>query len=353
MADTLFISCAEPSGDRLGAELVEALRRLRPGLEVRGCCGPRLRQQGADAVVRMEEVAVMGISAVLPRLPELLRARRRLAAELDKATVAVFIDGPSLHLPLARNARNKGTFTIGYVCPQVWAWKPERTAQVGAAFDRLLCLFDFEPPLLAAAMAVNGGEAVHVGHPLLDRLPPSTLRKAEADHIALLPGSRAQELDRHLSGFLQTAARVVAARPGTRVSLVSPEALDLPLPPGIARVDDIRAIQHCRAALTKSGTVTLELAWMGVPQLVAHHVAVLTHLVGRALVRHVDHVAMPNVLARRQVVPERLGAIDPGRLADELLALPEEQPVDLQALGEAGASARAARIVAAALAEHA
>ena len=294
-------------------------------------------------MVRMEQVAVMGVSAVLPRLPQLLRARKRLKEALQGADVAVFVDGPSMHLPIAQAARKMGIFTVGYVCPQVWAWKPDRTAEVARAYDRLLCLFDFEPPLLAAAMATHGGAALHVGHPLLDRLPSPAQRKVEARHIALLPGSRRQELERHLGAFVATAAQVQAEQPGTQLTLVSPESLDLP--PEIAQVEDVRAIQNCRAALTKSGTVTLELARMGVPQVVAHHVSALTMAVGRALVRHIDHIAMPNVLARRQVVPELLGKPDPKRLAAALLALPHQQPVDLSALGTPGASERAAAIV--------
>lgn len=351
MARTLFISCAEPSGDRLAAELVADLLQHRPQLKVLGCCGPRLRALGAHAVVPMEAVAVMGISAVLPRLPELLRARRRLTDALHGADVAVFVDGPSMHLPIAIKARKMGIFTVGYVCPQVWAWKPERTAQVARAYQRLLCLFDFEPPLMAAAMVTHGGAAVHVGHPLLDRLPSPDQRRAQADHIALLPGSRRQELDRHLGPFLATATRVRAVRPDTRVTLVSPEPLELP--PDITQADDVRAVQHCRSALTKSGTVTLELARMGVPQVVAHHVSPLTHAVGRVLVRHIDHIAMPNVLARREVVPEFLGAPDPERLAAALIALPATQPVVLSAMGPPGASERAAQLVHEALGNHA
>ena len=347
MANTLFISCAEPSGDRLAAELLVALREQLPDVKVRGCCGHRLRALGAEPVVHMEDISVMGISAVLPRLPQILRARQALSRAALSADAAVFIDGPSLHLPIAQQARSKGIFTIGYVCPQVWAWKADRAATIGRAFDRLLCLFDFEVPLLQAAMATHGGLAHHVGHPLLDRLPPQHERRPEPGHFALLPGSRRQELIHHLPTYLDVAARVRTVHPETRFTLVSPEAL--PVPDHVQQVDDVRAIQHCQAALTKSGTVTLELAQMGVPQVVAHRVSALTHAAGRLLVRHVDHVAMPNVLARRPLVPEFLGTLHPQPLADALLTLPAVQPVDLQALGITGASKRAAAHVAQAL----
>jgi len=293
----------------------------------------------------MEDVAVMGVSAVLARLPTILDARRRLQAALDRRpTLALFVDGPSLHLPLATAARAAGVPTMGLVCPQVWAWKPERTATVARAYQHLMCLFDFEPALVQAAFAVHGGTVAHVGHPVVDRLPPASERKpASTPVFGLAPGSRAAEIERHLGPFLEVARTVRQAIPGARFRLAGrrPDGA----PDWLDTVDDISEIGPCHAVLTKSGTVTLELAWMGVPMVVAHSVSPLTHAVGRLLVRHVDHIALPNVLNRAEVVPEYIGRWSTKTLADALLAQVGQPPVPLSSLGPPGATHRiAARI---------
>lgn len=341
MAD-LFISCVEPSGDRLAADALALVLARRPTLDVIGCAGPRLRALGVTAVVEMESVAVMGISAVLARLPSILRARATLREALEqRPPVALFVDGPSMHLTLAAGARARGTRTVGLVSPQIWAWKPDRTAAIGQAYHDLMCLFDFEPPLLQAAFAVHGGCVWHVGHPVLDRLPAASERRSHPSPLfGLAPGSRTQELVRHLGPFLATAEAVRRQIPGARFRLAGP------LPPGapawVEAVRDIQALQPCHAVLTKSGTVTLELAWMGVPQVVAHAVSPLTAAMGRRLVRHVDHIALPNVLNRSAVVPETIGRPHPERLAAALLEQRDTPPVPLPGLGRPGATERIA-----------
>ena len=337
---SLFVSCAEPSGDRLAAPVVKALRARVPNLRVFGSVGPALRAQGADATVHMEELSVMGVSAVLARLPAVLRARARLRAALDSGpTVALFVDGPSLHLPLARSARRAGIATVGLVCPQVWAWKAERVSAIARAYETTLCLFDFEPPLLAAACAVHGSRAIHIGHPVLDRLPPADLRQPSPHPLfGLTPGSRQQELDRHLGPFLDTARAVRTRLPQARFLLAGhrlPSA-----PEWLTCVDHIHDLQPCHAVLSKSGTVTLELAHMGVPMVVAHDASFLTRAVGRLLIQHVSHIALPNVLCRRAVVPEQIGRPNPERLADDLLRQRGTPPIALPSLGTVGATDR-------------
>ena len=290
----------------------------------------------------METVAVMGIAAVLRRLRPVLEARRRLRARLPSGpAVALFVDGPALHLPLARRARQQQATTVGLVCPQIWAWKPDRTTQIAQAYDHLWCLFDFEPPLMQAAARVHGCVVQHMGHPALDRLPGADQRvRSPTPLFGLAPGSRRQELDLHTGPFLEVAHRIHQAIPTARF-LWAGRAPN-PLPPWMTSTPQITDLQPCHAVLTKSGTVTLELAWMGVPQVVAHKVSPLTHAIGRAVVRHVDHIALPNVLNRRSVVPEFIGAIDPTALADALLEQADASAAALPHVGPAGATDRMA-----------
>ena len=347
----VLISAAEPSGDRLAAELVVALRGRASGLQFRGCVGPAMRAVGVEELVGMEEISAMGVAEVLARLPRILRARRTLSAALDaRPDLFIGVDAPDFHLGLARRARAAGARTIGLVSPQVWAWRPARVDAIAQAWSQLLCLFAFEPALYAQAGPRHGCEVRFVGHPVVDRVPERG--PVDPFHYGLLPGSRPTELARHLGPFLEAAAVLRTREPRARFSLVLPDALSArlpPLPAGIVRISSTSGLAGARAALTKSGTVTLELALMGVPMVVAHRVHPLTYILGRALVRGVRHIALPNVLAGREVVPERVQRFTPGGLAEDLLALPQSQPVDLSALGGSGAVERAADAILGAL----
>lgn len=349
MPPVVLLSAAEPSGDRLAAALVEALRARGP-IRARGIAGPAMRAAGVEPIFPAEALGVMGASELLGRLGALWRARRALERALDEGADAfVGVDSPDLHLPLARRARARGVPAVGYVAPQVWAWRPGRARRVAASLDRLLCLFPFEPALFP------GLDARWVGHPAPDRVAPRDPSVVDPALYALLPGSRRQELSRHLPLFLATAELLrarAAGAPLPRFLLLLPPELPTPpaLPAHVRRVGSLAEIGAARAALTKSGTVTLELAVLGLPQVVAHRVSPLTYALGRWLVRGVRHIALPNILAERAglpaPVPEHVQASDPARLAEALLALPERQPIPLADLGAPGQAARAAAAVA-------
>ena len=340
----LVVSVVEPSGDRLAAEVLAELR-TRVDVRVRGVAGPQLRAAGVETLVPMEDLQVMGIAEVLRHLRTIKAARRTVANALSGASLLLVVDGPDFHLPLGRQARAKGIDVVGLVCPQVWAWRPGRVHAISEALDSLLCLFDFEPALFANVSNPDF-ETCWVGHPVVDRVPVRT--ELEPDVYALLPGSRPQEISRHLGVFLEAADEIRRQKPDARFRLVAPEALDLGtsgLPAHVERVSDLAAISGVRSALTKSGTVTLELAAIGIPQVVAHRVHPITYWLGRLLVRGVKHIALPNVLAERSdgpFVPEFVQRLEPSRLADEVLSLPDRQPTALTALGQGGAAARAA-----------
>lgn len=342
----LLISAAEASGDRLAAELLDALRTLEPGLVAAGLAGPALRRAGVTPVARMEDVAVMGLVEVLGHMGSIRRAQAALRVALAKGDVdaLVVVDAPDLHLPLAATARAAGVPVIGYVSPQVWAWRPSRIPKIVSHLDALLCLFEFEPPLYAKAAAGSGCDVRFVGHPVRDRV--GRVPTSSPPVVALLPGSRRQEIQRHLPVFLDTAARLHVDHPDWRFRLVAPAGTDLPeLPSHVELHTDIAAVAGSRAALSKSGTVTLELACMGVPMVVAHRVHPVTYALGKRLVTGVKHIALPNVLAGREVVPEVIQHLDAADLARRVAALPPRQATNLSALGPGGASLRAAEAV--------
>ena len=312
---TLLLSAIEPSADALGAAV---LRALAPrGWRALGVGGPALRAAGLEVLAPMEDLVAMGVGDVLLRLPALLRARARLGAALRPGAVDAFlgVDGSSFHGPLARRARAAGVPAVALSAPQVWASRPGRVGPLVRRWDAILAFFPFEAAWWAAPAAAAGCRFDVVGHPAADGPPPRDPAAVDPLLYALCPGSRPQERRRHLPVFLAAAAALRADQPQARfvVSGARPgetlPAWATPAPPG---VDALRA---CRAALTKSGTITLELALAGVPMVVAHRVDPLTWAVGRRLVRGVRHLALPNILAGAEVVPERLQHLDPAELA--------------------------------------
>lgn len=289
---------------------------------------------GVELVARLDQLAVMGVGEVVPELPRLWRLRRRLRRLLLRpGAVDLFlpIDSPALHLSLAEGARERGIPVLYYIVPQVWAWREGRARRLARACDRACAILPFEPELLRA----YGVDARFVGHPLLDGGASGGSRASErgasaSPTLALFPGSRPHEVARMLPVFAAAARRVQEARPGTRVFVAAapgaPRSLYDERSP--AQLVDARAARAAAtAAITKSGTVTLELALAGVPMIVGHRVGRLTYWIARGLVR-LDHIALVNLVAGRRLVPELVQeAATPEALAETVLPLLDATPV--------------------------
>ncbi len=339
-----LLLAGEASGDQHGAHLARALRVRFPSARLLGTGGERMEAEGVERVAGLESMAVMGFAEVATRLPYFLRLEGRLKALMEEASVDLVlpIDYPGLNLRLARAAHARGIPVVWYIAPQVWAWKAHRTRKLATWADRVAVILPFEAPLFEA----EGGRARYVGHPLLDERPTLPDREAWAREVgvdparevlAVFPGSRAQELRRHLGPFLEAAHRLVEARPGLQV--VVARAPGLPALGGVAlpegkgggagsearMVSGSRALlAHARGALVKSGTTTLEAALAGVPFVVAYRTHPLTWQVARRVVK-VKHVALANLVAEERVVPELLqGEVTGASLSRALLPLLEE-----------------------------
>ncbi len=323
----------EASGDVLGGRLLAALRRQRPGLRFRGIGGVRMAEAGLDTLFPMRELAVMGLVEILPRIRALSRRLDQAVADIAAARpdLVVTIDSPGFALRLLRRIAGLGIPRVHYVAPQVWAWREHRVREFPGLWERLLCLLPFE----TAFFAGHGLDARFVGHPVLQSGAGSgDAARFRARHgldpaapvLVLMPGSRRSEVPRLLPVFGRTLSRLAERVPGlVPVVVVSPVVAQAvaravrrwPAQPVlVTELDDKHdAFAAAGAALTKSGTSTLELALAGVPMAVTYRVNPLTAAIARQLIR-VQHVAMVNLLAGRRLVPELLqGDCRPDRLA--------------------------------------
>jgi len=377
----VWLSAADASGDACAAELCLALRRRRPGVRFLGLGGEQMEKAGVELVVHQRELAIGGLVELLPSAPRAWRAWRRLGAALEAARpgLAVLVDASGLNLPLARRLQRRGVASLYYVPPQLWAWRRGRIRRLARRVDRVAAIWPFEVALYREA----GVRADFVGHPLVDRLRLAPGRREararlglpEAGRVvALLPGSRRNELHYNLGLFLDTARCLHASDPRLRFALPVPASLDgaavdrqiaragLPASLGLDRYDgrSIEVLAACDAALAKPGSVTLEAALLGRPLVVAARTHPVTAFLLRRLVE-VDWLAMPNLICGEAVVPELLqGDARPERIARALLERLEGPQAELQLerfaglagrLGSGGAAERAAEIAAEMLGE--
>jgi lipid-A-disaccharide synthase len=310
---TIFVSAGEPSGDLHGAALVRALRSRFPDARILGLGGSRMAAEGVELLADVSDLAVMGFAEVAARLPFFLWLRRRVFSALaeEQVELVIPIDYPGFNLRLARRARIQRIPVLFYIAPQVWAWHASRAKDLARDASRIAVILPFEEEFLRNA----GGRVEYVGHPLLDAERPSESRAAWAERfdidpsrplLAIFPGSRAQEISRHLELFSDTAERVTAELSHVQPVIGLAPDLDRALFRGAPwpLVDSTSGLlHHADAALVKSGTTTLEAALAGTPFVVAYRMNRLTYQVARRLVR-VPHIALANLVAGQRIAPE-------------------------------------------------
>jgi len=306
----------EASGDAHAARLVRALGERGP-VRVRAVAGPALRAAGAETIVRQENLAVIGFSGVLARLPAILRARRAILAEVERfrPDAVVLVDYPGFNLRLGPELKRRGVPVLYYIAPQVWAWHAERARAMAGWVDRLAVVFPFEEPLFREA----GVAATFVGHPLLDDLAPETDEasfRAELGVapgirlVGLLPGSRPGELAAHGDTLLEVARRLREGRPDVQPVLALARGLGTRRL-GAARLAGVKVVEgrtHCVQAWSAccavaSGTATLETAIFGTPLAIVYRTGWLNHAIARRVVK-LSHIGLPNIVAGREVAPE-------------------------------------------------
>jgi lipid-A-disaccharide synthase len=368
-----MIVAGEASGDQLGAELTEQLRELAPECEIFGLAGRLMRAAGVTGLVNLESVAGMGATELASTFGPVLNAFRKLVSIMrrEPPDLVVLIDFPDFNLKFAWFAKRAGIPVLYYVPPQVWAWRRWRIQTLVKRTDRIAVVLPFEAELYKNA----GGRVSFVGHPLLDRLASVRDRAATlAEHgfppntriLAILPGSRRSEIQYLLRPMLE-AARVICADHDLAPVIVRASTVtrdDLAAAAGPAKLSGVHIIDRdsysiiaaSELALVASGTATIETALLGCPMVIAYRMSSFSYAVGRLLVRGIEHVGMPNLLAGRRLVPEliqyQVTAANLVRAAEPLLqpAMREQIVGSLRALrDQLGAPGAAARVAAIAL----
>jgi lipid-A-disaccharide synthase len=352
----LLVVAGEASGDLHAAAAVRELKRMQPGVELFGMGGDHLRAEGVDTVYDAHRVAVMGTTEVLRRLPVILGALRGLGrmAARDRPDAALLVDLPDFNLRLASRLRKLGIPVVYYVSPMVWAWRSSRVKRIARDVRQLCCIYPFEEAYLRA----RGVNAEYVGNPLIEEMPLA-LPPAAPGTLALLPGSRHSEIERLFPRMLRAAELfagdkplrvLVPVAPTVSVDRLKELAAQTRLSLEFLAGETQQALRRCELALVKSGTSTLEALLAARPMVVAYRVSWVSWILGKLLVR-LSHVALPNLLAGRRLVPELLqNAATPEAMAGALHDVQERRGELLsgyeevrRSLGGPGASARVAQ----------
>jgi lipid-A-disaccharide synthase len=334
-----MLSCAEASGDLYAGALVRELKALDPGIAVCGFGGPHLAAAGATLLADYRGLAVTGITEAIPKIPQFLRTLRLLvgAARADRPDALVVIDSPDFNFRLAPAIKALGVPVVYYISPQIWAWRKGRLKTIRDFADRVLVIFPFEESIYR-----EGGVPVEfVGHPLIDLSPPLDKASARdalcralrldpaAPIVAVLPGSRANEVTRILPDLVAAAPLIRMHVPAAQFVVArAPHLDDALFEParglqGSAIVDSQTdtVLAAADVVLTASGTATIQTALHDTPMVIVYRVSPLTYQVGRRLVR-VDAIGMVNLIAEERIVPELVqDAFTPEAVAREAVSM--------------------------------
>ncbi len=318
----VYVIAGEPSGDVIGARLIEALR-ADGDIEVSGIGGPEMEAAGLQSLFPYDELAIMGLTEVLPSVPRILRRMRKTARDIERKQpdVIVTIDSPGFVFGVIRRLKSRNCPRVHYVAPTIWAWRAGRVKKFRKHFDHLLALFPFEPPLFEAA----GLDCSFVGHPIAEGAVASGNGPAfrqrhgigtDEQVLCLLPGSRRGEVSRLGPVISEVLGLLARSNPGARIVVpAAPNVRDAVGTLAVTWGDKVLVVDGAYErydafaasdlALAASGTVTLELAYAGVPTVVIYQVGKLTGEIARRMIR-IEHVSIVNIVAGRLIFPEFL-----------------------------------------------
>lgn len=329
----------ETSGDLLAGLLLDGMSQRWPDLRTEGIGGPQMENRGFEAWWPHDKLSVHGYGwEVLRRYREIVGIRRELKNRLLKNRPDIFIgvDAPDFNLDLETDLKAQGIKTVHFVCPSIWAWRPERVEKIRRSVNHVLCLFPFEPELLAQ----HGIAATFVGHPLAQVIPMQANKTiaraalglaADVQVVAVLPGSRESEINHLALRFFQAVTLIKQARPATKFIVPAVPSLREKIENAVRSSgvsDSVQilsgqshtALAACDVTLIASGTATLEAALFKRPMVIAYRMGALSWQIMRRK-KLQPWVGLPNILCRDFVVPELLqDAATPSALAEGILS---------------------------------
>jgi lipid-A-disaccharide synthase len=315
----VLLSCGEASGDLYAGALTRELRALDPAISVAGLGGPQFAAAGGTLIDDYRDLAVTGLTEAIAKLPRSLEARRRLVADAQRhrPDALILIDFPDFNFRLAPLVKRLGVPVVYYISPQIWAWRPKRLETIRSIADLVLVIFPFEESIYR-----DGDVPVaFVGHPLIDLAKPTTDRGGflsahrltpSAPTVAILPGSRPNEVARILPELVDAAERIAAAVTDAQFVVARAPHLDArlfdpvrarPLRVAIVQDETDSVLASADVALTASGTATVQTALHDTPMVIVYRVSPLSYRLLRRLVK-VDAIGMVNLIAGERIVPE-------------------------------------------------
>jgi lipid-A-disaccharide synthase len=362
----------EASGDLHGSHLVKEMLSLDPTLQFYGVGGKKMKNEGVELIADSKEMAVVGITEVLLKLKRIYQIYRKLKNSLtsNSPSLVILIDYPDFNLRFAREAKKKNIPIVYYISPQVWAWRKGRIKKIGRLIKKMIVIFPFEKKIYEEAQI----DVDFVGHPLLDAIRSQFSREEAFQQfslssgvttIGLLPGSRMNEVKRHLPPMIE-AIPLISKQ-------INPVQFIIPVAPGLdlgevqnlvgSKRENIRVVENniydvmriSDVVIVASGTATIEAAIMGAPMIVVYRVSPLTYLLGKMLIK-VKNIGMVNIIAGKTVVPELIQKdVTPEKITSAVVQIlenpskQEEIKKELSSLkekiGKSGASFRAAQII--------
>ena len=329
---TILVTCGETSGDEHASLLVRKILSIDPDCRVIAMGGEKLREAGAEVIFPLEQFAFMGFAEIISGIPRIISLERKLKRILGEEGIDLFIpvDYPGMNLRIARYARSRGVPVLYYISPQVWAWGGWRIGRIRRSVDLMAVILPFEEKYYKD----RNIPVYCAGHPMLDEIPspggPKCLPENDKEiKIVLYPGSRRQEMERVFPAILGAVGIIASKIPEARFILgLAPifEESEIEIPPELSgRITISRhgasELENATLAIATSGTVTLQSALSGTPAVVVYRTSGFTYALGRMLIR-IPHIAMPNVLAGKEIVPELIqNEVTPERIAEEALSL--------------------------------
>ena len=363
----IFIIAGEPSGDEYGAKLIAALKNDCPNLSVNGIGGPLMEKQGLNSMVPLNQIAVMGFGEVIKKIKFFINLEKKILRflKINKPDKIILIDYPGFNLRIAKKIKkNSNIKIIYYISPQIWAWKEKRINTIKKYVDILLVIFEFEKKWYEK----RGVTAHYVGHPFLDIWEPGIQTdniykkyniNSDQPILTLFPGSRKQELERHLSLFIESALEIKRQVPNLQILLgLHPELkFNGQINNEIILVQDnpLKALEISNAAIISSGTATLQSAIMETPAVVVYKMNWFSWLITKLLVK-VKFASMANIIMNEELYAEYLQhkATKFNIVNGTLKILNDKAHYDLlmnkikilkQKIGNPGASKKAAKLI--------